>query len=64
MIASLDKMKNIQTNKKALVPISRPRARFSYDDLFCYLVRVEAVTEIWRSRHHLVDGSNPPHNPI
>jgi hypothetical protein len=24
--------------KKALAPIARPRARFSYDDLFSYLI--------------------------
>jgi hypothetical protein len=39
MIASLYEMKNTPTKKKALAPVYRPRARFSYDDLRCYLIK-------------------------
>src|SRR5208337_2102287 len=60
MIASPYEVENIQTNKKAPVPISRPRARFSYDDLSCYLVGDKAVTAAWRLPQTPVVGSNPP----
>ncbi len=43
MIASLYEMKNTPTKKKAPAPVYRPRARFFYDDLRCYLIDNEAV---------------------
>src|ERR1022692_2744848 len=46
-------------HKKALAPISRPRARFSYDDLLSYLVRIEDVTAAWRLPPTLFAESNP-----
>src|SRR5208337_3585983 len=44
MIASLYEMKIAQSKKKALAPVCRPRARFSDDDLCCYLTKNETVT--------------------
>jgi hypothetical protein len=35
----------LTTNKKAPAPIARPRARFYYDDLFSYLLRMAQLLQ-------------------